>query len=73
MNVLILENRDRQPDDDPSHYLFFVEAPDRRQGDYSRAADSVTPCLGKVEDAMREAQESPIWPEGTPAYQPAAL
>ena len=32
MKVLILENRDRQSDDDPSHHLFFVEAADRRQG-----------------------------------------
>jgi hypothetical protein len=30
VKVLILENRDRQSDDDPSHHLFFVEAPDRR-------------------------------------------
>jgi hypothetical protein len=32
MKVLVLENRDRQSDADPSHNLFFVEAPDRRQG-----------------------------------------
>jgi hypothetical protein len=32
VKVLILENRDRQSDDDPSHHLFFAEAPDRRQG-----------------------------------------
>ena len=32
VKVLILENRDRQTDDDPSHHLFFVEAADRRQG-----------------------------------------
>jgi hypothetical protein len=39
MKVLMLENRDRQSDDDPSHHLFFVEAPDRRQerGDAARA------------------------------------
>ena len=30
VKVLILANRDRQNDDDPSHHLFFVEAPDRR-------------------------------------------
>src|SRR4051794_3594969 len=30
VKVLILENRDRKSDDDPSHNLFFVEAPDRR-------------------------------------------
>jgi hypothetical protein len=32
LKVLIMENRDRQTDDDPSHHLFFVEAADRRQG-----------------------------------------
>jgi hypothetical protein len=32
VKVLVMENRDRQSDDDPSHHLFFVEAPDRRQG-----------------------------------------
>jgi hypothetical protein len=32
VKVLVMENRDRQSDDDPSHTLFFAEAPDRRQG-----------------------------------------
>jgi hypothetical protein len=32
VKVLVMENRDRKTDDDPSHTLFFVEAPDRRQG-----------------------------------------
>src|SRR3954451_13589440 len=32
VKVLVMENRDRKGDDDPSHHLFFVEAPDRRQG-----------------------------------------
>ena len=36
VKVLILANRDRQSDDDPSHHLFFVEAPDRRQGRHER-------------------------------------
>jgi hypothetical protein len=31
VKVLILENRDRHSDDDPSHILYFTEAPDRRQ------------------------------------------
>ena len=30
VKVLVMENRDRQTDDDPSHHLFFVGA-DRRQ------------------------------------------
>src|SRR3954462_155098 len=36
VKVLVMENRDRQSDDDPSHHLFFVEAPDRRQGAQER-------------------------------------
>src|SRR4051812_37047775 len=32
VKVLVMENRDRKSDDDPSHNLFFVEASDRRQG-----------------------------------------
>jgi hypothetical protein len=35
VKVLVLENRDPQTDDDPSHHLFFVEAqprPERREG-----------------------------------------
>jgi hypothetical protein len=39
VKVLILENRDRQSDDDPSHNLFFVEAPDRRQGATERSQE----------------------------------
>ena len=39
VKVLILENRDRQSDDDPSHHLFFVEAPDRRQGGQQAAQE----------------------------------
>jgi hypothetical protein len=30
VKVLILENRERQTDDDPSHHLFFAEAPPRQ-------------------------------------------
>jgi hypothetical protein len=39
VKVLILENRDRKTDDDPSHHLFFVEAPDRRQGGHQAAQE----------------------------------
>jgi hypothetical protein len=39
VKVLILENRERQSDDDPSHHLFFAEAPDRRQGAGERAQE----------------------------------
>jgi hypothetical protein len=36
VKVLVMENRDRQSDDDPSHTLFFVEAGDRRQDGQQR-------------------------------------
>jgi hypothetical protein len=39
LKVLIMENRDRKSDDDPSHTLFFVEAPDRRQEPQERAQE----------------------------------
>src|SRR3954467_5084149 len=39
VKVLIMENRDRQTDDDPSHTLFFVEPADRRQGAGERAQE----------------------------------
>src|SRR5688572_13115187 len=39
LKVLVMENRDRQSDDDPSHHLFFAEAADRRQGGQERAQD----------------------------------
>jgi hypothetical protein len=32
VKVLILANRDRQSDNDPSHILYFVEGTGRRQG-----------------------------------------
>jgi hypothetical protein len=51
VKVLILENRERQTDDDPSHHLFFVEAPDRRQGAQERGegrrAEPILPPAGQ--------------------------
>src|SRR4029453_7850123 len=43
VKVLILENRDRKSDDDPSHNLFFVEAPDRRQLAQERGGEQRAP------------------------------
>jgi hypothetical protein len=44
VKVLVMENRDRKTDDDPSHTLFVAEAPDRRQerGDGARAPQTPT-------------------------------
>jgi hypothetical protein len=44
VKVLILANRGRQSDDDPSHHLFFVEAPDCRQGGQERDNGRRTPA-----------------------------
>ena len=43
VKVLVMENRDRKTDDDPSHHLFFVEAPDRRQGAQERDGGQMAP------------------------------
>src|SRR3954451_6196460 len=45
VKVLVMENRDRQSDDDPSHILYFVEAQERRQerGDGARVTIPRTP------------------------------
>jgi hypothetical protein len=45
VKVLILENRDRRSDEDPTHNLFFVEAPDKRP-----ASGSAAPTAGGPED-----------------------
>jgi hypothetical protein len=38
MKILVMENRDRKSDDDPSHILYFTEAqPRQERGDGSRA------------------------------------
>jgi hypothetical protein len=58
VKVLILENRDRRSDDDPTHNLFFVEAPDKRQAGLERdtaparqqASGSAPPTAGGLED-----------------------
>ena len=60
VKVLILENRDRQNDDDPSHHLFFVEAPDRRQGAQERPQDRA---------GGQTAAETPRTPQTPPQVQ----
>jgi hypothetical protein len=39
LKVLIMENRERKSDDDPSHTLFVAEAPDRRQAGQQAAQE----------------------------------
>jgi len=62
VRILILENRDRKVDDDPSHHLFFAEAPDRLQG----AAE-------KPQERSRGNPPVPDWSEATRRAPPALL
>jgi hypothetical protein len=39
VKVLILANRDRQSDNDPSHILYFVDGEQRRQGPQERGVE----------------------------------
>ena len=39
VKVLILANKDRQSENDPSHILYFVDGDQRRQGAQERAQD----------------------------------
>jgi hypothetical protein len=43
VKVLILANRDRQSDNDPSHILYFVEGADRHQGAQHRGSGQQAP------------------------------
>jgi hypothetical protein len=51
LKILIMENRDRKSDDDPSHHLLVAEAPDRRQGTgerpQERSGGAGTPQTGQ--------------------------
>ena len=43
VKVLILANRDRQNDNDPSHILYFIEGAERRQGAQERGGGQQDP------------------------------
>jgi hypothetical protein len=64
MKVLILENRDRQSDDDPSHHLFFVEAPDRRQGGQERAQERFGGIPPRTPQTQSQTQRSSFQDRG---------
>ena len=69
MKVLILENRDRQNDDDPSHHLFFTEAQERRQerGDGARAPQAPrTPQTPS--EAQRRSFQAPLDHDDVPEW-----
>jgi hypothetical protein len=58
VKVLVMENRDRKSDDDPSHTLFFVEAPDRRQGGQERVDGQRAPQTHPVSQRAPQPQRS---------------
>jgi hypothetical protein len=73
VKILILENRDRKTDSDPSHTLFFVEAApkqpasDRKQGygnGHRPAGDWQAPIHTRSDDPPRlpfDADDTPEW------------
>jgi hypothetical protein len=71
VKVLILENRDRQNDNDPSHILYFIEGAERRQGAQERGGGQRTPQTsprpsqpqrsGSQTHAIAEDDDVPPW------------
>jgi hypothetical protein len=62
VKVLILANRDRQSDNDPSHILYFVDGEQRRQGPQEHgvgqvgiqdAPDAITASAQRLPGACR--------------------
>ena len=66
VKVLVMENHDRQSDDDPSHHLFFLEPPDRLQGGQERAQERPD-GQGKEKDPGRTRSRHSL---GAAAYSP---
>ena len=64
VKVLILENRDRKTDDDPSHSLFFVEAADRRQGGQERAGGQRASQTPRTPQTSSQAQRGGFQGQG---------
>jgi hypothetical protein len=62
VKVLVMENRDRKSDDDPSHSLFFVEAPDRRQGGQGRGSGRWVPAAPPTSPRPSQPQRSGFQP-----------
>jgi hypothetical protein len=77
MKVLILENRDRQNDDDPSHQLFFVEASERCQGATERPQEHFSgqraPQTPPASQTPSQAQRSGFQGRGHPLPDHQAL
>jgi hypothetical protein len=58
VKVLVMENRDRKSDDDPSHHLFFVEAPDRRHGAQECGGGQRAPAEPRTNPRPSQPQQS---------------
>jgi hypothetical protein len=71
MKVLVMENRDRKTDDDPSHILYFVEAQERRQerGDGVRAPQTPPTSQRASGDHRRNIQaQAPLDHDDAPEW-----
>jgi hypothetical protein len=69
VKVLVMENRDRHSDDDPSHILYFVEAQERRQerGDGVRAPEAPR-TLQTPSEAQRRSFQAPLDRDDAPEW-----
>jgi hypothetical protein len=56
VKALVMENR--KSDDDPSHSLFFVNAPDRRQGGQGRGSGRWAPAAPPTSPRPSQPQQS---------------
>ena len=69
VKVLVMENRDRQSDDDPSHHLFFVEAPDRRQGVQERGDGArASQAAQRPSEPQRRSFQAPLDHDDAPEW-----
>src|SRR3954468_3196684 len=64
VKVLILANRDRQSDNDPSHILYFVEGADRRQGVQERGGGQRAPQALRTSQRPSQPQRSGFHGQG---------
>ena len=69
VKVLVMENRDRQSDDDPSHHLFFVEGPDRRQGAQERGDGArASQAAQRPSEPQRRSFQAPLDHDDAPEW-----
>src|SRR3954452_5954826 len=64
VKVLILANRDRQSDNDPSHILYFVEGADRRQGTQDRGGEQRAPQAPRTSQRPSQPQRGGFHGQG---------